>query len=237
VAKSADLRPFFGYYGGKWRDARKHYPAPTHPQIFEPFAGSAGYALRHAHLRVTLYDLDPVICGVWDYLTKVRPEEVLAIPDVHADETVADLLVPQEARWLVGFWMNRAVSAPRNKPSKWMREGARPGSFWGPRVRQNIASQVDAIRHWRVVNASYENVDTSAPATWFVDPPYQSAGKHYRFGSVGIDYAHLSAWCRNLQGQVIVCEAGDADWLDFAKLADIKTTRPGKRSVEAVWLR
>ena len=87
------------------------------------------------------------------------------------------------------------------------------------------------------MNASYQSVDTSTPATWFVDPPYQSAGKHYRFGSDRIDYAHLSAWCQNLPGQTIVCEGGDANWLDFERLADIKTTRSGKRATEAVWMR
>ena len=33
------LRPFFSYYGGKWRSAVKHYPAPEFDQIVEPFAG------------------------------------------------------------------------------------------------------------------------------------------------------------------------------------------------------
>jgi hypothetical protein len=33
------LRPFFGFYGGKWRDALKHYPPPEHDTIIEPFAG------------------------------------------------------------------------------------------------------------------------------------------------------------------------------------------------------
>ena len=40
-AAVAGLRPFFGYYGGKWRDAVKHYPEPAFETIIEPFAGSA----------------------------------------------------------------------------------------------------------------------------------------------------------------------------------------------------
>lgn len=43
------LRPFFTYFGAKWR-AAPHYPPPTHPTVIEPFAGAAGYALRH-HTR------------------------------------------------------------------------------------------------------------------------------------------------------------------------------------------
>jgi len=40
------LRPFWRYYGGKWRAAPR-YPAPRHDLIIEPFAGAAGYAMRY----------------------------------------------------------------------------------------------------------------------------------------------------------------------------------------------
>ncbi len=59
------LRPFFGYYGGKWRDAIKHYPEPQHDTIVEPFAGSAGYSLRYANRKVILCEIDPVLASVW----------------------------------------------------------------------------------------------------------------------------------------------------------------------------
>ena len=36
-----ELRPFFGFYGGKLRDALKHHPAPQHDTIIEPFARRA----------------------------------------------------------------------------------------------------------------------------------------------------------------------------------------------------
>src|SRR5262245_19094694 len=152
-----ELRPFFGFCGGKWRDALKHYPVPVHGTVVEPIAGSAGYSVRHAHRKVILGDSDPVICGVWDYLIHASAEEILAIPDVKPGQTVPDLAIPQEARWLVGFWLNRGVSRPRTSPSAWMRDRIRPGSFWGDRVRLTIASQVDHIRHWRVYNCSYED--------------------------------------------------------------------------------
>jgi hypothetical protein len=41
------VRPFFSFFGSKWRVA-PHYPAPERDLIIEPFAGSAGYSLRHA---------------------------------------------------------------------------------------------------------------------------------------------------------------------------------------------
>jgi hypothetical protein len=229
------LRPFFSYYGGKWRDALR-YPAPMHGTVVEPFAGSAGYALRYPDRRVVLCDADPVVCAVWDYLTRVSPVEVLALPDLPAGGTVADLPISQEARWLVGFWLNRGAAAPRQSASRWMREGERPGSFWGDRVRRTIASQVDAIRHWRVRHCDCREAPVTGPATWFIDPPYRAAGRYYRHGSEDIDFGALGEWCRGLPGQVIVCENEGADWLPFQPLGDTKTTRAGRRSREAVWL-
>ena len=44
------MKPFFRYYGGKWRDCAK-YPPPQFDTIVEPFAGSAGYSVRH-HTRM-----------------------------------------------------------------------------------------------------------------------------------------------------------------------------------------
>lgn len=230
------LRPFFGYYGGKWRDALRNYPAPKHEIVVEPFAGSAGYALRYPHKKVVLCERDPQIAAVWRYLLKVRPDEIRAIPDVPLDGSVDDLHVCQEAKWLVGLWLNRAAARPRRSPSSWMRAKIRPGSFWGDRVRSTIASQVDAIRHWRLIEGDYSGCADQGVATWFIDPPYQLAGQHYHHGSRGIDFEDLGLWCRSREGQVIVCENEGADWLPFKPLDAVKTTRAGRRSVEVVWL-
>lgn len=232
-----ELRPFFGYYGGKWRDTPRHFPSPSSDTIVEPFAGSAGYSLRFADREVVLCELDPVLVAVWRYLINVSPDEILAIPDVPLDGSVDDLDISQEAKWLVGFWLNRGTSGPRKRPSKWMREKIRPGSFWGDRVRETIASQVEHIRHWEVHHCSYEECPYDGTATWFIDPPYQVAGQHYRFGSEQIDYDRLAKWCRDRKGQVIVCENEGADWLPFQKLNSVKTTRPGRVSKEVRWCR
>ena len=233
--RGSKLRPFFGFYGGKWRDAAKYYPSPDHGLIVEPFAGSAGYALRYAHKRVVLCEVDPIIAGVWEYLVEVSPREILAIPDVPAGGTVDDLGLTQEAAWLIGFWVNRGVSRPRKRPSKWMRDRISPGSFWGNRVRQTISSQVERIRHWKIYNCSWNECPVTGSATWFVDPPYQKTGRHYVYGSEEIDFKDLGKWCRTRKGQVIVCENHGAGWIPFRRLADVKTTRAGKRSVEAIW--
>jgi hypothetical protein len=230
------LRPFFGFYGGKWRDALKNYPQPKYDTVIEPFAGSAGYSVRYYQRNVVLCEADPIIAAVWDYLIHVTPGEILAIPDLKANETVDNLRVCREARWLVGLWLNRGASRPRKGPSKWMRDRVRPGSFWGERVRNTIASQVPLIRHWKIHICSYASCPVGGEATWFVDPPYQETGNFYHFGSKSIDYSRLSNWCRELSGQVIVCERAGADWLPFRSLPPTKTTRNGRRSPEVLWI-
>jgi hypothetical protein len=234
---ASTLRPFFGYYGGKWRDTPDYYPPPKYKRIVEPFAGSAGYSLRHGVDReVYLFEADPVLVSVWQFLINATPDDILSIGDVPEDGTVDDLDAPVAAKYLVGFWLNRGTSRPRKSPSAWMRQKIRPGCFWGERVRQTIASQVGLIKHWEIRAGGYESCRLTKEATWFVDPPYQKAGKHYRYGSEGIDYPELARWCKARKGQVIVCENDGAKWLAFRSLGHMKTTRKGKTSHEVYWL-
>lgn len=231
------LRPFFCYYGGKWRAAPK-YPLPEHNTIVEPFAGAAGYATRYADRNVVLVERDPVVAGLWRYLIGATVTEILSLPDVPLDgSSVDDLDVCQEARWLIGFWLNKGASRPMKTPAAWMRSGIRPNSFWGKEIRLRVASQVDRIRHWQVIEGSYEEAP-DVTATWFVDPPYQAAGKHYRCSEV--DFSALGTWCMTRPGQAIVCENVGADWLPFVPFARIKSneSKHGKGvSLEAVFVR
>lgn len=110
---------------------------------------------------------------------------------------------------------------------------------WGPGIRERLARQVCNIRHWSVVCGSYADLDVSRDATWFVDPPYVDAGRHYRHGSSGVDYGHLADWCRSLPGQVMVCENRGASWLpfeDFATIAGTNGSGRSGRSHEVLWL-
>ena len=244
VPPSPSLRPFFPYYGGKWRFARR-YPSPRYRRIVEPFAGSAGYSVRYSAHRVELNDAFGAVVDTWTYLAGADPHQISALPDILLDQTVD--LVPLAARPLVGWWLNKAKNRPCRSPSAWMRawltnekeKARRPVSYWGAGVRQRLAEQIGAIRHWQVSHGSYESLDTSQPATWFIDPPYQRAGAHYPKGSQQIDFAHLADWCRSLRGQIIVCENEGAEWLPFLGLGLSKAThghhRRGK-SRECVFL-
>jgi len=81
------LLPFFCYFGGKWRAARK-YPTPQHDTIVEAFAGGAGYALNYSDRKVVLHEVDPTVYQLWDYLIHVSPAEILALPSAvaHVDD-------------------------------------------------------------------------------------------------------------------------------------------------------
>lgn len=230
-----NLKPFFTYLGGKYRTAHK-YPAPRHDVIVEPFAGSAGYAVRNHERQVILVERDEKIAAVWRYLLTASPDEVAALPLVGEGwQTTDDLThLPPGARYLIGLWLNKGTASPRKTPSAWCRSGIRPNSMWGMAIRERIAGQLDAIRHWRLIESDY----SSAPdveATWFVDPPYVGKGHQYRFGSSLIDYAALGAWTLARPGQVIACEGPGATWLPFEPLGAMKAQRG--QSLELVYAR
>ena len=229
------LRPFFSYYGSKWTLAPK-YPTPQHGTIIEPFAGSACYSLLYPDRDVVLIERDDKVAGVWRYLIAASAEDVLSLPLLDPGESARDLPVCQEAQWLIGFWLRQAVSAPCvvMPDTAWSRR--HPMSHWGERIRARIASQVDRIRHWRVIEGDYTD-SPNVEAAWFVDPPYQGrAGSYYRQKFDRFD--ELAAWCRDRRGQVVVCENAGATWLPFEPLATIQTTSTpdGRRKTrEAVW--
>jgi site-specific DNA-adenine methylase len=228
------LKPFFSFFGSKWRVA-PYYPKPIYNTIIEPFAGSAGYSLRYPDHEVKLYDIDSVIVDVWNYLIHASAEEIRSLPVIfdHVDE----LQICSEAKHLIGFWCNKGSVQPAKSPSKWMRDyqPIQPGTYWGARIRERTASQGGSIWNWTASQASYWEIPNQE-ATWFIDPPYQIAGRAYRYHD--IDYANLALWCRSRKGQVIVCENEGATWLPFRPFRTIKGLegrRGGKKSVEVIW--
>ena len=224
------LRPFFSFYGSKYKLATM-YPPPRFDRIVEPLAGSAGYSLLYPQRDVRLFDRDPIIVGVWDYLIKTKTSEIWRLPDLAIDGNVEDLKVCQEAKWLIGFWVGRGRATPGTRFTPWAAKYP-TALWWDERVRDRIVLQQPEIRHWKVQCLSYEDIELGADATWFVDPPYSSrAGRAYKFDE--IDYRRLGAWCRGRPGQVIVCESEGADWLPFKHLAKIRGV--AKRSSEAYY--
>lgn len=230
------LRPFWRYYGAKWRIAPR-YPAPRHRTIIEPFAGAAGYSLRYPDRDVILIEKYHVIAEIWRWLIAATPDEVRAIPTVDA---VADLpeWVPDGARWLVGFNLAIARQQPAVRVSGHVvARRLFPGRVvegWTVQRREQTAQQVLQIKHWHIIEGDY----SAAPdieATWFVDGPYRGeAGRRYTCSSNHLDYPALGRWCRARLGQTIVCEAAGADWLPFSPFGVVKGMKPAG-SREAIW--
>ena len=237
------LRPFLSYYGGKWRAAPRYAP-PAYSAIIEPFAGGAGYSLNYADRQVILCERDPRIALIWRFLIHAAPADVLALPLMALDQSVADLPTCDPGGLeLIRAWLQGASRNAKNHFSTFAKkafaENPRTPAFWGEACRARIAAQVPYIKHWLLHEGTYSDLP-NAPATWFIDPPYNNrAGETYRHGPAGIDYAHLAAWCREREGQVIVCENEGAAWLPFRPLYETSHVyakgRAPQRATEAVW--
>jgi hypothetical protein len=223
------LRPFWRYYGGKYRLA-PYYPEPTSRTVVEPFAGGAGYSLLHYKQDIILNDASPIISAIWDFLIHAEPDDVRGIPDIPEGGTTDDLDVPHGARYLAGFWCGDAAVSPGKSPAKWAREN---NSY--AMLRERAARQVPKIKHWRITSTPYSEVE-DIEATWFIDPPYQNkAGSYYPEQPDSFDA--LGAWCKTRRGQVIVCEQSGATWMEF-KPFKLARSAPGHfrpATSEEVW--
>jgi hypothetical protein len=226
------MRPFFPYYGSMWNRARR-FPAPQHAVVKEPFAGSAGYSLFYDCRRVDLFDLDPIVCGVWRYLLNVGPDEILSLPDMpEVGDSVDNYSLPQEAKWLIGFWLNRGSAQPKKSRTAFGARHDRAQLLWGPQAKHRIASQLAMIAEgWTITEGSYELAEDEE-ATWLVDPPYKDKGRYYRFSLTRFE--PLADWIRARRGLVMVCEQSGADWLPFRPLGSFKSTRG--RSEEVAYI-
>ena len=239
------LKPFFSYFGSKYRIAPR-YPKPDYPEIIEPFAGGAGYACRYPHLKVSLYDTDPAVYGIWNFLINdADTKYIQSIPDEVNDVDKDLARFPDAVKYLVGFWLAKGSATPRKTIGEgWNKKWTAMGYkwFWGPFVKQRIIDQLPSIRHWKIYNEDYSKAENRS-ATWYIDPPYAgNCGQSYK--KKGLDYPKLATWCQSRKGQVIVCENQEATWLDFkplvnaatitGQLKDGKRTRKG-HSLECIW--
>lgn len=224
-----ELKPFWLYYGAKWR-AAPLYPAPRYDTIVEPFAGAAGYSLRHFQKKVILVEKFARVAALWRYLIRSTAADIENIPLLKDGQTVDDLDACPEARDLVGFWCNEGGAMPKKTPGKWSNLD---------RSRARAAAQAGMIRHWTVIEGDYSQAP-DVEATWYVDPPYQNAGKYYACSSKDLNFSALGSWCRRRRGQAVVCENEGADWLPFRRLdGRFQTARmnaAGKDTPEVVWL-
>lgn len=205
------LRPFFKFYGSKYRIAPL-YPAPKHGRVIEPFAGSASYSTLHADRAVVLFDTDPDVAALWRWLIAADPADVRRLPvcpDLPPGLDIRSVDAPREAQLLIRYWQ-RVGRSRCWTISKW----GHLSGFWCAATRDRVAAQLPAIRHWRAYQGSLlgRAFPDATDTTWFLDPPYQAQSRVY---GAAPDFPAMGAWARTLPGQVIVCEAPGSDWLPF----------------------
>jgi site-specific DNA-adenine methylase len=216
----------FSYYGSKSKIV-DYYPPPKYKRIIEPFAGSARYSLKYWQNDVLLVDKYEVVVMVWKWLQSCSKNDILNLPRLKKGDEVSKLDLPQEAKILLGFLAQAAQGKPQNKVSKMGEENMQT-------AYKNIADNLHKIRHWEIRLGSYEDID-NLHCTWFIDPPYQFGGEHqYKFGNKSIDFNALAEWCKNRNGQVIVCENTKADWLVFKSMKAIQGANQ-TNTTEAIW--
>ena len=215
----------WSYYGSKNRIVR-YYPKPVHHKIVEPFAGAAYYSLRYFENDVLLIDKNPMIVNIWHYLQSASERDINSLPRLAAGHRITREQFECEGQYqLMRYLIVQAAYGGGNVVSKW-------GAM---RIDQNIkrvAANLFKIKHWTIFHADYAQAP-ECKATWFVDAPYFIGGDKYPFKAKYIDFNHLSLWCRQLNGQVIVCENTNAGWLPFSPLVKIQGV--AKTSTEVIW--
>ena len=213
----------FSYYGSKSK-VIDLYPAPKYGKIIEPFAGSARYSLKYWDRDVLLVDKYETIIRIWKWLQKCSPSDIIGLPDLKSGETVDSFDLCDEAKWLIGFCINRGSAQPKKSPKVF--------NSWSDNKRQ-IAGQLFKIRRWNIMCGDYKSVDNQT-ATWFIDPPYQTGGEWYVEDNSSVDYKELEVWARSRNGQVIVCENTKANWLPFWPIGELSGAY--SKTTEAIWM-
>ncbi len=236
--------PAFKCFGSKWLSS-KLLPPPEHSAIVEPFAGGAGYSLRHYEKDVLLFEKDEHVHDLWVWLIKTATQQdILDIPQgLPAGTDIRTLDLSYGQKLLLKNWQRTNNFGGCWTISGW---GDLPGQ-WTKNTRARVAEEVQAIKHWEIYHVSgvqaIEANDRNVDATWLIDPPYQH-NYQYRLRRP-LDYKSLGRYVKQLNGQVIVCEAlhprtGEfPNWLPFQPWAKRVTSRRkagnNTHSSEVIW--
>ena len=215
------------YYYGRKKQIAGRYPPPKHGTIIEPFAGSAAYSLHgdHWQRRVILIDDSRWCIDIWRLLQDSTRASIEALPDIGPGQSLNDhRWLSRAERDLIGLHINPGSATPKVTATKFSR--------W-PAGRKYISGNLHKIKHWEISQGDF-SASPDIKATWFIDPPYQGAGKHYASQP---DYAILRDWILSRKGEVIACEGGKADYLPFIPLATINNggINKSKRSAELIF--
>lgn len=214
----------FSYYGSKSKIV-DYYPPPKYGKIIEPFAGSARYSLKYWQNDVLLVDKYPVIVDVWNYLKNASEKDILGLPKLKHGDSLRNYELSEIEKQFLSFLICAGSTGNRQNV----------GSMKGINVEndlKNIANQLFKIRHWNIKLADYNEIENEN-ATWFIDPPYMFGGHEYKCSNKNIDFDKLAEWCKERNGQAIVCENTKATWLPFKPMKEMQGTM--FKTTEAIW--
>jgi site-specific DNA-adenine methylase len=217
------LSPLFKWFGSKWA-ASKYYPAPIHDYIDEPFAGGAGYSLRHHTKKVRIWETNLNLQVLWNWLiNEATSESVREIPlEIPEGVDIRTLGLSAGQAMLLKHWQRTNNYGDCWTVSPW---GNKPGQ-WTANTRARVAEEIHGVKHWEFAPCTYDSGDV----TYFIDPPYQF---NYRYGGGAFDYEALVQKLRDVPHprQIIACEATCPktgrmpDWLDFRPFRRTVTSR------------
>jgi len=217
----------FSYYGSKSKIV-DYYPPPKHKKIIEPFAGSARYSLKYWQNDILLVDKYDVIIKLWNWLKTCNKNDILNLPNIDKGTDIRTIGLSDEERLLIGFCINGGSVEPKNIATDNI---IRNFNSWNSdKIR--ISKILHKIKHWEIKLGSYDEIENEE-ATWFIDPPYQFGGELYKESATNIDFAKLGEWCKNRDGQVIVCENTKADWFPFLKMKQMQGSV--HKTTEVIW--
>jgi site-specific DNA-adenine methylase len=214
----------FSYYGSKSKIV-DYYPPPKHKRIIEPFAGSARYSLKYWQNDVLLVDKYPVIVEVWNYLKNASEADIKGLPKLDTGQTIDDYDLSDIERKFMGFMVQDGTTGMRRTASY----------FAVKRMDEKfdfIIKNLHKIKHWEIKLGSYDELE-NVEATWFIDPPYEFGGHEYKCSNKNIDFDKLAEWCKERNGQAIVCENTKATWLPFKPMKEMQGTM--FKTTEAIW--
>lgn len=215
----------FTFYGSKFKLAPL-YPEPTEDKLIEPFAGSAKYSLLYHDRQVVLFDADPRIIEVWNFLIGASRKDIEQLPIIAVGERIdKHSQLSRVEQLFLGYMVSAATRNPKRT--------ATVKTNWTENKRKAIAGQVGLVKHWKAYCKSFEKI-LNQKATWYVDPPYQGQGKWYDHFLTPEQYSQLAIFCRSRFGQVIVAENEEATWLPFRPLVRHAGQKNNNR-MEAIW--
>ena len=217
----------WSYYGSKSKVVDL-YPPPKFDKIIEPFAGSARYALKWFDRDVILVDKYSVIIDLWNYLKQASEKDILKLPKLKQGDDIRDYKLTEEETLLLGFCAGLGGSTIQYKVSKFA-----DFDNGNSKTYKRIADNLFKIRHWEIKQGDFIDIENQE-ASWYIDPPYQFGGEHYKCSNKQIDFSLLADWCIERKGQTIVCENTKADWMEFKPMVKAKGTRT-TNTTEAIW--